>query len=511
MADMTTEGAYIPWVDDSRFPARTGNLVRPLIDGLPAFRRICEVVERAQHSVFVTVAFIHPSFEMPDGRGSFFDVLERAARRGLDVRVVFWRTEQETQAYESTCFVGDAQQQETLRSRNSMISIRWDRAGDAFCHHQKSWIADAGTGSEVAFVGGINLNPSFVVSPGHRDRPDGAHDAYVEIRGPSAADIHRNFVERWNDASDRVVPDGVWGPKGQDDLEERIRPSRPCGSAVVQIQRTLRRGGEHDIFKQYNRAIESARHAIYIENQALEDPETVARLEGALRRGVVVVALVPAPDRLISDVDHRSESVEWFSPLTALGNHDGFTLAGISVLQADGTRSTIQVHAKLMLVDDVFATIGSCNIRPRSFHTQTELNASIVDAAVVRRLREQLFAEHADIDTSAMDATAALRSYAAVARENATRNADWRGNVFAFSPSQYRKVTRDPGGALARNQGVRSQCSALGEEEACRCAGVPSRLGPSMVNLAARASVCVACARAGAVACCEYARTAAVP
>jgi phosphatidylserine/phosphatidylglycerophosphate/cardiolipin synthase-like enzyme len=289
-AGMTTAGAHIPWVHDARFPPRAGNLVRPLIDGLPAFRRICEVVEAARHSVFVTVAFIHPSFELPDGRGSFFDVLERAARRGVDVRVVFWRTEPETRAYESTCFVGDAQQQELLRSRDSSLSIRWDRAGDAVCHHQKSWIADAGTESEIAFVGGMNLNPSFVVSPGHRDRADGAHDVYVEICGPSAADLHCSFVQRWNDASDRAVPGGVWGPKGHDDLTEPTRPSSPCGSSVVQIQRTLRRSGERDIFEQYTGAIESARHAIYIENQALEDPEIVAHLERALRRGVIASA-----------------------------------------------------------------------------------------------------------------------------------------------------------------------------------------------------------------------------
>lgn len=411
-----SHGAHVPWVHDPRFPARPGNLVRPLIDGLAAFRRICQVVETARHSVFVTVAFIQPTFEMPDGRGSFFDLLERAARRGLDVRVVFWRTEPQTQAYESTCFVGDPTQQELLRSRDSRINIRWDRAGDAICHHQKMWITDAGTESETAFVGGMNLNPSCVASPGHRDRSDGFHDAYLEVRGPSASDVHCAFVQRWNEASDRALSDGVWGPKGQEDVAEPMRPSGACGPSVVQIQRTLRRIGEHDIFRQYSQAIEAARHAIYIENQALEDPEIVVRLEGALRRGVVIVALVPAPGR-------------------APANHEGFTWAGISVPLPDGTRSSIHVHAKLMLIDDVFATIGSCNIRSRSFHRHTELNASIQDPDVVRRLREQLFAEHADIDTLAMDVTTATRAYAAVPRENARRKADWRGNVFAYRRS----------------------------------------------------------------------------
>ena len=73
------------------YPVRTGNAVRPLVDGPPAFRGIGEVIDRARHSVWLTVAFYTPDFRMPDGRGSLFDVLDRAVARGLDVRVIFWR------------------------------------------------------------------------------------------------------------------------------------------------------------------------------------------------------------------------------------------------------------------------------------------------------------------------------------------------------------------------------------------------------------------------------------
>jgi phosphatidylserine/phosphatidylglycerophosphate/cardiolipin synthase-like enzyme len=70
---------------------RTGNTVRPLVDGLPAFRRIGEAIDRTRHSIWLTVAFYSSDFSMPDGRGSLFDVLDRAAARALDVRVIFWR------------------------------------------------------------------------------------------------------------------------------------------------------------------------------------------------------------------------------------------------------------------------------------------------------------------------------------------------------------------------------------------------------------------------------------
>ena len=37
------------------------------------------------------------------------------------------------------------------------------------------------------------------------------HDAYVEIAGPCATDVHHNFVQRWNEASERHQDDGLFG------------------------------------------------------------------------------------------------------------------------------------------------------------------------------------------------------------------------------------------------------------------------------------------------------------
>ena len=85
------EATHVPGALRSAYPLRTGNFVRPLVDGEPAFRRICEAVEAGRHSVWVTVAFLEHDVQMPDGRGTFFDVLDRAAARGLDVRALFWR------------------------------------------------------------------------------------------------------------------------------------------------------------------------------------------------------------------------------------------------------------------------------------------------------------------------------------------------------------------------------------------------------------------------------------
>ena len=451
---------HIPFPLTGSYPARGGNFVSPLIDGEPAFRRICEAVEAARHSVWVTVAFLRSGFRMPDNRGEFFDVLDRAVDRGLDVRVIFWRPNPEASYVSAgSTFPGAPADRDTLAARGSRLRLRWDRAHGPFCQHQKCWVIDAGRASETAFVGGINLNPRAMVSPGHAGG-GGIHDAYVEISGPSATDVHHNFVQRWNEASERAATDGVWGHTGNDDLAFPDRLSDAKGTAVVQIQRNVHAGryrnsrpspgaepfeiaeGEATIREQYFAAIKAARHSIYIENQALSVGAIVDGLENALQRGVQVAVLLPAePESWVTAARRRPENKEFFDKLAALGQHENFCLAGIAGNDAEGLRKSIYVHAKLMLVDDAWATIGSCNLHRNSLFGHTELNASIWSSEHVRSLRRSLLAEHLGHDTGHMDDREALILYRRVALENAEKRAsgrhDWNGIAFSLDPAAY--------------------------------------------------------------------------
>ena len=116
------------FVEPGPYPVRTGNTVRPLIDGEPAFRRICEAIEAARFGVWMTVTFLWDDFEMPDGHGSFFDVLGRAATRGLDVRVIFWRPGEERAQLRKNAFWGSAGHLAQLDAAGSRILARWDRS-----------------------------------------------------------------------------------------------------------------------------------------------------------------------------------------------------------------------------------------------------------------------------------------------------------------------------------------------------------------------------------------------
>ena len=351
---------------------------------------------------------------MPDGRGQVFEVLKRAALRGVNVRLIFWRPDEQTESLKPNTFWGSAEHIDRLVSYRFDLAIRWDRAAPGFCQHQKSWLIDAGKDSQTSFVGGINLNPHSVVAPGHRGEGQN-HDVYVELTGPSALDVHKNFVQRWNEASERFSEGGCWGRGSHSQLPLPTMTPTPHGGSIVQVQRTMPTG-ENSIWEQYCTAIDGARRSIYIENQAVEVPELVPLLDRALQRGVEIVTLVPRESK---------------NCLSSLRGRENFTFASIAGLGLDGTRKAVHVHAKVMLIDDEWATIGSCNLHRHSLFGNAEMNVSFYDPATVRRLRLDLFGEHLDCSVESLDERAAHRLFRQIAIENGRRSATgdhaWQG------------------------------------------------------------------------------------
>jgi cardiolipin synthase len=343
------------------YPRRDGNLVLPLIGGPTAFARIADAVDAARDRVWLTVAFYHDDFRFPDGR-SLFSVLRAAASRGVDVRAVFWRPNPESSGYGPTFSFDDAARE------GAGLRLRWDRRAGVYCHHQKSWVVD-----DVAFVGGINLT---VVATGR-------HDVYAEVQGPCATDVRHNFVQRWNEASERREADGNWGCDAADELPLSGPVGTPQGESTAQIQRMF--GAERGILEQYVGAIDAAEHTIHIENQAIPIPVIAGPLAKALERGVEVLMIVPAvPEASVFRARKNPAFRAPFDAVEELGRHAGFRLAGLPVY----------VHAKLMIIDDVWATIGSCNLHSYSLGGHSEMNVSIWDTAVARGLRQNLMERH---------------------------------------------------------------------------------------------------------------------
>lgn len=114
-------------------------------------------------------------------------------------------------------------------------------------------------------------------------------------------------------------------------------------------------------------AIASAARRIQIGNSYfVPDRMTVAMLVEARRRGVEVEILVPGPI-LDAQIVRRASRAMW-GPLLE---------AGVRIYEYQPT----MYHTKMMVVDDVWVSVGSTNFDDRSFRLNQEANLNVLDPA----------------------------------------------------------------------------------------------------------------------------------
>jgi phosphatidylserine/phosphatidylglycerophosphate/cardiolipin synthase-like enzyme len=259
------------------------------------------------------------------------------------------------------------------------------------CHHEKLVVID----DEVAFVGGIDLTDlsgDRYDTPGHPARGRmGWHDVASRLRGPVVADVGRHVAQRW---------EAVTG--------ERLEGATPAGpgdgGVELQIVRTVPEKlyafaprGDFRIIEAYLRALRSAQHLVYLENQFLWSPEVVAILADKLRRPPAedfrVLIMLPGRPNIGED-DTRGQ-------LGVLAEADGGQrrfLATTIRARSGNTSDRVYVHAKVGIVDDNWLTLGSANLNAHSFYNDTEVNVVTCDAALALDTRRRLWASHLERD-----------------------------------------------------------------------------------------------------------------
>ncbi len=219
-------------------------------------------------------------------------------------------------------------------------------------NHRRVLVADG----RVAITGGSGVSDKWTGN----GRLDGHwRDTDVRIEGPAARNIQSAFFENWREATGELLGGDRYLSNG-----------RPSGQTRAQVIKSSPAGG-YDMYTMYLLAIASARRSVYLTNPYfLPDDRMEEALLAAVARGVRVVALTPGK------IDHnvvRAASRRGFGRLL---------LSGIEIFEYQAAL----LHAKTMVVDGVWATIGSTNFDNRSFALNDELNVVLYDRAVVERL-----------------------------------------------------------------------------------------------------------------------------
>jgi len=298
--------------------------------------------------------------------------------------------------------------------------------------HQKFTVAQGPDNQWLATLGSGDFFKTNWDTPDHLpenpNRPKGAgpiHNVSCRIQGPLTQDIALNFAERWNDepSRNRTAPE----ISSTIDTSFTQEPAPAAGPHSVQLLRiyaleskpgesySWADHGEFTLWASYLNAIKNAQKYIYIEDQYLfpfrfdpimEHPDDVAQgadiffqLGEALKRGVDVVCLVPGRDDAVFkhyEFQQRRRGADYLRNIAE--NHPGAGRFVFTKLHVGGKDPVI--HAKVMLVDDELALVGSANIALRSMALCSEIQMAIVDEQnqFARDLRYKLWAEHMELD-----------------------------------------------------------------------------------------------------------------
>ncbi|MGE5469803.1 MAG: VTT domain-containing protein [Bacteroidota bacterium] len=383
-----------------------------LVDADAYFRAFMQAAERAKQSIlilawdFSSATRLHfddtPRHGPPARLGDFLNWLARR-RPDLQIRVLDW---------DYPMVFGTDREFPTIWGlgwkAHRRVEIAYDNTHPVGgSHHQKIVVID----DTLAFTGGFDLAERRWDTPAHaaedrRRQVDGVgyppfHDLMMAVDGAAARALGDIARARWRDATGETLeppnaaPD-LWPPALPVDMRAVdvalacTRPALAEAPAVRQVEAL------------YLDMIAAARQRIYIENQYFTAESIgsalAARLAEADGPEIVVVLRLLSHGWLEEHTMHvlRTRLIQ---RLREADRHGRFFLyyAHIDGLK-EGT--CIDIHSKLMIVDDAILRIGSANLSNRSMGMDSECDAVIeargdpVVATAIGNFRNRLLGEH---------------------------------------------------------------------------------------------------------------------
>lgn len=399
-----------------------GNVFTPVVDGEAYFAELHGRIRTARKSVLV--AGYDFDWRVPLLRGpgtsetTLRNALAEAAGRGARCRVLLWAPSfaQHVLGTRALASWDDARANPIPRVDVLLESS----TGVWSSHHQKMVVVD----SKTAWVGGIDIARERWDTTAHApDAPrDGrygpVHDVQGRVEGPACWDVEYTFGQRWLVAEREkpyfVDPDGeehehasmiaagrknARGPGARPGKARRLYP-RP-GTHKVQVVRTMPWLGEQGVRDMFARAFGQAQRLVYIENQyAFQSAWVTRQATNALARRPelrMIVVMPLWPDLLPIPMPGLPDRLDMRENLAELRTRFGERVRIVGLL-GNGARAgqyaSIYCHAKVMIVDDVWLTVGSSNLDNGSLESSSELNLSVLDGPSAKGLRETLLAEH---------------------------------------------------------------------------------------------------------------------
>lgn len=336
---------------NSRSPFTVHNRIHILTNGVETFRAIIQALNEATHHIHMQY-YIWRDDQI--GR-DIQRVLIEKARAGVEVRVIYdgVGSMDLRRSYIDELREAGVEIYPFLPVAFPVITSKLN-----YRNHRKIVVVDG----KVAFMGGLNIGDEYL---GKDPRMGFWRDTHLEVRGDAVALLQAIFLMDW---------DFVKGESHYRLQEEIYFPAHNVREKqFVQIAASGPDSEWEAIMQAYFTAVTSATQSVHITSPYfIPDDSMLMAIKTAALSGVDVKLILPSrPDHKIvfwATMSYVQELLE----------------AGVNVyLYEKGF-----IHAKILIVDGVVASLGTANMDIRSFYYNFEVNALIYDEGIVKRLEE---------------------------------------------------------------------------------------------------------------------------
>lgn len=223
-------------------------------------------------------------------------------------------------------------------------------------NHRKIAVIDG----KIGYVGGINITDRYV-NISH----SGTfwRDTHVRIEGDAVGSLQLQFLLNWDFVTEQnMIIEDHFFPKVEIDRK-----------ALVQIAASGPDSDWANIMEAIFTAINTADEKVYITTPYfIPNDEVKTAVTAAAKSGVEVKLILP------------KEGDSWIAQYAGFSFVEEMLEAGVKVyFYTKGF-----VHAKTMIVDDIFCTVGTSNMDYRSFNINFEINALMYDKTTTRHLTD---------------------------------------------------------------------------------------------------------------------------
>jgi cardiolipin synthase len=330
-----------------------GNRVQILLNGEEIFPAKLALIHRARR----TINYAQYVFEDGEPARDIAEALAERCRAGVKVNVLL----DAVGALAMSTEFRDDMTRAGCRVKNfrPLSPFAIDRVN--YRNHRRILVVDG----VVGVTGGSGISGKW---SGNGRQEGHWRDTDVLLEGPVVEQLQGAFAENWLEATGVAIGGPDYFPRRRLDAK---------GLVDAQVVRSSPAGGGTAMYTMFLLALASARQSIHITNPYfVPDEKMINTLVAAAQRGVQVVLLIPGA------VDHnlvRQASRSEFGRLLK---------GGVRIYEY---RPAL-LHAKTMVVDGVWATVGSTNLDHRSFSLNEELNVAIYDTDAAQKL-ERVFEE----------------------------------------------------------------------------------------------------------------------